>query len=88
MTLILNYKVTEEDFKNIEKEMKKIVSENIAIEGREVSRSEALEIFADDPYKVELINDLPEDETITVYTQGDFTDLCRGGHVGFKLSKN
>lgn len=75
------YKVTEEDFKNIEKEMKKIVSENIAIEGREVSRSEALEIFADDPYKVELINDLPEDETITVYTQGDFTDLCRGGHV-------
>ena len=75
------YKVTEEDFKNIEKEMKKIVSENIAIEGHEVSRSEALEIFADDPYKVELINDLPEDEVITVYTQGDFTDLCRGGHV-------
>ena len=75
------YKVTEEDFKNIEKEMKKIVSENIAIEGREVSRSEALEIFADDPYKVELINDLPEDEVITVYTQADFTDLCRGGHV-------
>lgn len=75
------YKVTEEDFKNIEKEMKKIISENIAIEGREVSRSEALEIFADDPYKVELINDLPEDEVITVYTQGDFTDLCRGGHV-------
>ena len=75
------YKVSEEDFKNIEKEMKKIVSENIAIEGREVSRSEALEIFADDPYKVELINDLPEDETITVYTQGGFTDLCRGGHV-------
>ena len=75
------YKVTEEDFKNIEKEMKKIISENIAIEGREVSRSEALEIFADDPYKVELINDLPEDEVITVYTQDDFTDLCRGGHV-------
>lgn len=75
------YKVSEEDFKNIEKEMKKIISENIAIEGREVSRSEALEIFADDPYKVELINDLPEDEVITVYTQGDFTDLCRGGHV-------
>ena len=75
------YKVSEEDFKNIEKEMKKIISENHAVEGREVSRAEALEIFAADPYKVELINDLPEDETITVYTQGDFTDLCRGGHV-------
>ena len=75
------YKISEEDFKNIEKEMKKITSENVAIEGREVSRTEALEIFAADPYKVELINDLPEDEVITVYTQGDFVDLCRGGHV-------
>ena len=75
------YKISEEDFKNIEKEMKKIISENVAIEGREVSRTEALEIFAADPYKVELINDLPEDEVITVYTQGDFADLCRGGHV-------
>lgn len=77
------YKISEEDFKNIEKEMKKIISENVAIEGREVSRTEALEIFAADPYKVELINDLPEDEVITVYTQGDFVDLCRGGHVAF-----
>ena len=75
------YKISEEDFKNIEKEMKKIISENVAIEGREVSRTEALEIFAADPYKVELINDLPEDKVITVYTQGDFVDLCRGGHV-------
>ena len=75
------YKISEEDFKNIEKEMKKIISENVAIEGREVSRTEALEIFAADSYKVELINDLPEDEVITVYTQGDFIDLCRGGHV-------
>ena len=75
------YKISEEDFKNIEKEMKKIISENVAIERREVSRTEALEIFAADPYKVELINDLPEDEVITVYTQGDFVDLCRGGHV-------
>ena len=75
------YKISEEDFKNIEKEMKKIISENVAIEGREVSRTEALEIFAADPYKVELINDLPENEVITVYTQGDFVDLCRGGHV-------
>ena len=75
------YKVTEEDFKAIEKEVKKIISENHAIEGREVSKEEALEIFKEDPYKVELINDLPADEVITVYTQGDFTDLCRGGHV-------
>ena len=75
------YKVSEEDFKAIEKEVKKIISENYAIEGREVSKEEALEIFKEDPYKVELINDLPADEVITVYTQGDFTDLCRGGHV-------
>ena len=75
------YKVTEEDFKAIEKEVKKIISENYAIEGREVSKEEALEIFKEDPYKVELINDLPADEVITVYTQGDFTDLCRGGHL-------
>ena len=75
------YKVSEEDFKAIEKEVKKIISENHVIEGREVSKEEALEIFKEDPYKVELINDLPADEAITVYTQGDFTDLCRGGHV-------
>ena len=75
------YKVSEEDFKAIEKEVKKIISENHTIEGREVSKEEALEIFKEDPYKVELINDLPADEVITVYTQGDFTDLCRGGHV-------
>ena len=75
------YKVSEEDFKAIEKEVKKIISENHAIEGREVSKEEALEIFKEDPYKVELINDLPADEVITVYTQGDFTDLCRGGHL-------
>ena len=75
------YKVSEEDFKAIEKEIKKIISENYAIEGREVSKEEALEIFKEDPYKVELINDFPADEVITVYTQGDFTDLCRGGHL-------
>ncbi|MGX7069527.1 threonine--tRNA ligase [Gemella bergeri] len=77
----IDYKVTEEDFKKIEKEAKKIINENLAIEGRKVSRDEALKIFKEDPYKVELINDLPEDEVITIYTQGDFIDLCRGGHV-------
>lgn len=74
-------KINEENLVAIEKEMKKLVNENHVIEGREVSREEALEIFAEDPYKVELINDLPEDEVLTVYQQGEFIDLCRGGHV-------
>ncbi|MGF3072588.1 threonine--tRNA ligase [Facklamia sp. P13055] len=73
--------ITEEELPKIEKEMKKIISANYPIERRVVSRQEALEIFKDDPYKQELINDLPEDEIITVYTQEDFTDLCRGIHV-------
>ncbi|MFN0603312.1 threonine--tRNA ligase [Facklamia hominis] len=73
--------LTDEDLPKIEAEMKKIAAENYPIEGREVSREEALEIFKHDPYKLELIHDLPEDEVITVYSQGEFTDLCRGGHV-------
>ena len=73
--------ITEEDIPAIEKEMKRIISQNFPIERREVTREEALEIFKDDPYKIELINDLPEDEQITIYTQEDFTDLCRGIHV-------
>lgn len=73
--------LSEEDFPKIEKEMQRIIDSNYQLEGRPVSQEEALEIFADDPYKVELIKDLPEDEEITVYTQGEFTDLCRGGHV-------
>ncbi|MBF0710835.1 MULTISPECIES: threonine--tRNA ligase [unclassified Gemella] len=75
------HKVNEEDLQKIEKEMKKLISENHQILGRKVSREEALEIFAQDPYKVELINGLPEEAPITVYEQGDFIDLCRGGHV-------
>ncbi|MGX7099539.1 threonine--tRNA ligase [Globicatella sp. HMSC072A10] len=73
--------ITEDDLPAIEKEMKKIISQNYPIVRREVSREEALEIFKNDPYKVELINDLPADEVITIYTQEDFTDLCRGVHV-------
>lgn len=73
--------VTEEDLPRIEAEMQKIVKEDYPIEGREVSYEEALDMFKDDPYKVELIEDLPKDEKITVYSQGEFTDLCRGGHV-------
>ncbi|MGO4937207.1 threonine--tRNA ligase [Fundicoccus sp. Sow4_H7] len=73
--------IQEEALPAIEKEMKKIISQNYPIVRKEVSRQEALEIFAKDPYKVELINDLPEDEAITVYQQEDFVDLCRGVHV-------
>ncbi len=74
--------IREEDLPTIEKMMHKIASEQTAITRREVSRKEALAFFQDDKYKTELINDLPEDETISLYNQGEFTDLCRGGHIG------
>ncbi|OYW68843.1 MAG: threonine--tRNA ligase, partial [Aerococcus viridans] len=73
--------IAEEDLPTIEAEMAKIVKEDFPIVRREVTRAEANEIFADDPYKIEIIADLPEDEVLTVYTQGEFTDLCRGIHV-------
>lgn len=74
-------KLTEADFPAVEKEMRKILAGNHDFIRREISKAEALEIFKDQPYKVELINDLPENETITTYTQDTFTDLCRGPHV-------
>ncbi|WP_423189711.1 threonine--tRNA ligase [Alkalibacterium sp. f15] len=73
--------ITEEDLEKIEQEMMSIVKENLPIERKEISREEALELFKEDPYKIELINELPEDEIISVYEQGDFVDLCRGVHV-------
>ncbi|MGM0219754.1 threonine--tRNA ligase [Enterococcus sp. AZ126] len=73
--------ITAEDLPAIEAEMMKIVKENNPIVRKVVSKNEALELFSDDPYKVELISELPEDEVITVYDQGDFVDLCRGVHV-------
>ncbi|WP_407389501.1 threonine--tRNA ligase [Carnobacterium jeotgali] len=73
--------ITDEDIPKIEAEMMTIVKENNPIIRKEVTREEALEIFKDDPYKVELITNLPESEAITVYDQGDFVDLCRGVHV-------
>ena len=73
--------VTAEDLPAIEAEMMKIVKENLPIELRVLSKQEALEIFASDPYKVELISELPEEEVITAYQQGEFIDLCRGPHV-------
>ncbi|MBR6750750.1 MAG: threonine--tRNA ligase [Clostridia bacterium] len=67
----------------IEAEMKKIIKENIPVIREEVSRDEALAFFTanDEIYKVELINDLPEDATISMYRQGDFVDLCAGPHI-------
>ncbi|GLL51242.1 threonine--tRNA ligase [Tetragenococcus halophilus] len=73
--------VTSEDLPAIEAEMMKIVKENNPINRKVLSKEEALDLFADDPYKVELIHDMPEDEQITAYEQGDFIDLCRGPHV-------
>ncbi|HLQ75366.1 MAG TPA: threonine--tRNA ligase [Alloiococcus sp.] len=73
--------IVEADLERIEKEMKKIVSENLPIIRKEVPRDEALKLFKNDPYKIELINDLPEDEVISLYEQGEFVDLCRGIHV-------
>ena len=61
--------------------MKQIVNENHKIERKVVSREEAKEFFKDDPYKLELIDAIPQDEMVTLYSQGDFTDLCRGVHV-------
>lgn len=74
-------KLTETDFPAVEKEMRKILAGNFEFVRKEVSKAEALEIFKDQPYKIELINDLPENETITTYTQDTFTDLCRGPHL-------
>ncbi|WP_052255964.1 threonine--tRNA ligase [Salinicoccus sp. YB14-2] len=73
--------ISEEDLPKIEKEMQRIVDENVEIERRVLSRDEAKELFQDDPYKQELIEAIPADENVSVYSQGEFTDLCRGVHV-------
>ena len=82
--------LTEDDLPAIEKEMKKCAKDNKRIVREEISKDEALKRFADDPYKVDLIERMDEDTTtISMYTQGDFTDLCRGPHVeSTKLLKN
>ena len=85
---------TEDDLASIEKEMQKIIDEKQPIVPEEVSRDEAKKLFSDNPYKLELIDELPEGEIITVYRHGDFVDLCRGPHTedtgkirAFKLLK-
>ena len=78
----------DEDLLKIEKEMKKIAKDGKRIVRKEISKEEALEMFGDDEYKVDLINRL-EEGTISCYSQGDFTDLCRGPHVeSVKMCKN
>ena len=74
--------IKEEDLVKIEKEMKKISKDGKRIVRHEISKEEAMEMFKDDPYKIDLISRMDEDETvISCYSQGDFTDLCRGPHV-------
>jgi threonyl-tRNA synthetase len=75
--------ITPEDLPKIEKEMKKIVSENLEIVRKEISREEAIRLYEEigDHLKLELIQDIPEGETISIYEQGEFFDLCRGVHV-------
>lgn len=71
----------EEDLERIQKEMKKISKDGKRIVRHEISKTEALKQFESDPYKIELIENMGDDEIISCYTQGDFTDLCRGPHV-------
>lgn len=74
---------TEEDLPKIEAEMQKIIDEDQPVVRREISRNDAFKFFEalDEPYKVEIIREIPEDETLSLYSEGDFTDLCRGPHL-------
>ena len=74
-------KITDDDIAKLEKEMKKISKDGKRIVRHELTREEALEMFHDDPYKIDLINNMDDDTVISCYSQGDFTDLCRGPHV-------
>ncbi len=78
-----NTPITQDDFKKIETEMQKIINAKTAIERFELPRAEALKLMKkyDEKYKIELINDLPDDSVISFYKQGTFTDLCRGPHL-------
>lgn len=87
--------ITDEDLPKIEKEMKKICKDGKRIVRQEISKDEALEMFKDDEYKIDLINNFEDGTNISCYKQGDFVDLCRGPHVetvkackNFKLTKH
>lgn len=77
----LSRSLTPDDLEEITSRMKNIIKENKEFEREVVSKKKALELFSNQPYKIELINELPENEEITIYSQGDFFDLCRGPHV-------
>src|SRR5690625_1982742 len=79
----MDHKLTPEDLPKIEKEMQRIIDENLEIKRKEVSRQEAINMFKaiGDELKLELIDAIPEDEQVTIYEQGEFFDLCRGVHV-------
>lgn len=88
------YTLTDDDLTKISKEMKKLAKDGKRIYREELSKEEALDKFKDNPYKIDIIENLKDDEIISCYTQGDFTDLCRGPHVdsvkeckNFKLLK-
>src|SRR5579871_6074785 len=72
---------TPEDLERLDARMAEIVKADYEMTGRQVTREEALERFRDNPYKVEIAREIPEGEPITLYTIGEFTDLCRGGHA-------
>jgi len=85
----------EEDLAKIEKKMKELIKKDIFFIRKDISKAEAKEIFKDQPYKLELIEEIPE-ETVSIYTSGDFVDLCKGPHIestkeidakAFKLQK-
>lgn len=87
----MEHALNEEDFDAIDKKMRELVEQNLDMVREEVSREKALMMFSDQPYKVELIKDLPEDEVISVYHLGDvFTDLCRGPlrAKGYRVEKD
>src|SRR5699024_419399 len=81
--LDMDHSLTPDDLAAIEKEMQRIIDENLIFERKEVTRAEAKQMFAHigDNLKIELIDDIPEGETVTIYRQGEFFDLCRGVHV-------
>ncbi|GIN12996.1 threonine--tRNA ligase 2 [Shouchella clausii] len=90
----LDQPITVSDLPKIEQMMKQIIKENMEITRKEVTREKAKQLFKQDPLKLELLEDIPPDETVTVYEQGDFYDLCRGPHIPstgkikhFKLTK-
>ncbi len=77
----LAHRLSPEDFPKIEAEIKSIIKDRLPFERRELARAEAAKLFADQPYKLERLADIPEGDSITVYSCGGFTDLCRGPHV-------